>query len=178
MTQKKDNHTHTGFEARMIIEKIVVNAGVGRIGGQNQAFEEKILPQITRDIAAITGQKPEPRSARKSIAGFKVREGQVVGVRVTLRRAKMVDFFTKLVTIVLPRVRDFHGIDTGSVDEKGVLNMGVKEQIVFPEIDPETSTFSFSLGINIVPRKKNREEALEAFRALKVPFVKDKKRTT
>lgn len=158
---------------RDIIEKIVLNAGVGRASNLQQ-FGEKILPQITKDIMAITGQKPEIRNARKSIAGFKIREGQTVGLKVTLRKSRMVDFWSRLITIALPRVKDFNGIDPENVDAVGNLNIGFKEQFVFPEINPEESLQVFSLGINVVPRRKNREESLVKYRELGLPFKKEK----
>ena len=167
-TSKQSAHTKT---ARAFIEKIVVNAGIGRTS-QTAQFEEKVLPQITRDLASITGQKPQLRPAKKSIAGFKMREGQIVGTRITLRGKKAVDFFERLITIVIPRVRDFTGIDLHTVDAHGVLNLGFKEQYVFPEVDPEESIMTFSLGINIVPREKKRHAALEAYRAHGVPLKK------
>lgn len=157
---------------RMFLEKIVINAGVGRLG-QTPNFEEKALVQVSRDLASVTGQKPQVRKAKKSIAGFKLREGQIVGVRVTLRRDKMVDFFVRLITMVLPRVRDFNGLAVGNIDQGGVLNIGIREQLVFPEITPEESPVSFSLGISLVPRKKDRARALETFRALGVPLKKE-----
>jgi large subunit ribosomal protein L5 len=160
--------------AREAFEKIVVNAGVGRASGQQQ-FEEKVLPQILRDLSAITGQKPQIRRSRKSIAGFKMREGQIVGLKVTIRRNKMVDFWSRLVTLVLPRVKDFNGIDPKDVDQGGTLNIGFKEQFVFPEINPEESITNFSLGINAVPRKKNRAESLATLTELGLPFKKDTK---
>ena len=167
-TSKQLVHIKT---ARAFLEKIVVNAGVGR-ASQAAQFEEKVLPQITRDLAAITGQKPEVRPAKKSIAGFKMREGQIVGTRITLRGKKAVDFFERLITIVIPRVRDFTGIDPHTIDTHGILNIGFKEQYVFPEINPEESIMTFPLGINIVPREKKRPAALEAYRALGVPLKK------
>jgi large subunit ribosomal protein L5 len=153
------------------LEKIVINAGVGR-ASQQPNFEEKVLTQITRDIASLSGQKPQVCRSRKSIASFKVREGQIIGVKVTLRRAKMVDFFERLITIVLPRVRDFAGIAVSNIDKNGVLNIGFREQFVFPEIHPEESLFTFSLGLNIIPKKRNREESLALYRELGVPLKK------
>jgi large subunit ribosomal protein L5 len=153
------------------LDKIVVNAGVGR-ASQMANFEEKVLPQIVRDISFICGQKPKLARAKKSIAGFKTREGQIVGLQATLRGRAAVDFFERLTTIVLPRVRDFNGIDAKNVDRHGALNIGFKEQLVFPELDPEESTLSFSLGVNIVPKARNREEAVGAYRALGVAFKK------
>lgn len=156
-------------EIQTFLEKVVVDAGVGRLG-QQPNFEEKALVQVMKDLSAMTGQKAEIRRAKKSIAGFKVREGQIVGLRVTLRGARMVDFFERLITIVLPRVRDFGGLDVKSVDHGGVLGIGVREQVVFPEIEPEQSPISFSIGVSIVPKIKDRAQAEEEFRKLGVPF--------
>ncbi|MEK7546827.1 MAG: 50S ribosomal protein L5 [Patescibacteria group bacterium] len=158
-------------EISKFLEKIVINAGVGRLS-QQPNFDEKILPQLIRDISAIAGQRPETAKAKKSIAGFKVREGQIVGIKVTLRRHKMVDFFERLITIVLPRVRDFRGVDQDFIDKVGTLNLGFPEQMVFPEINPEESPIIFSFGINVVPKKKNREEAIGEYRRLGVPLKK------
>lgn len=158
-------------EVKKFLEKIVINAGVGR-AGQNAQFEDKVLPQIEKDIAAMTGQKPQVRRAYKSISGFKLREGQIVGVRVTLRGRNMVDFFERFIRIVLPRVRDFSGLAVSSVDGGGVLNVGLKEQYVFTEIMPETSPFSFSLGLSIVPKDKNRDRSMEQYRHFGVPLKK------
>lgn len=158
-------------EINAFLEKVVIDAGVGRASGQ-PSFEEKTLPHIMKDLAAIVGQKPQTRSAKKSIAGFKIREGQIVGLKATLRRKKMVDFFERLIKIVLPRVRDFSGITLTSIDGRGTLNIGIREHVVFPEINPEQSPVSFSMGIAIVPRIKNRERALAKFRELGVPLKK------
>lgn len=167
--EKQTNKRVAGF-----LEKIVVNAGVGRLSGQ-PSFEEKSLPQVSRDLAILCGQKPQIRRAKKSIAGFKIREGQVVGLRATLRRGRMVDFFERLIKIVLPRVRDFRGLERGTIDAGGTLNIGIKEQFVFTEINPEESPVSFSLGISLVPRKKNREEAIKKFMEFGAPLKKDTK---
>ncbi len=157
---------------RSLLEKAVVDAGVGRLS-QQPNFEEKILPQVMRDIASITGQQPQIRRAKESIAGFKIREGQIVGLRVTLRGAKMVDFFERLITIVLPRVRDFNGLEQSVIDQGGTLNIGVRDQLVFPEITPEQSPISFSLGASMVPKVKDHEKSFEAFKTLGVPLKKE-----
>ena len=154
------------------LEKIVINVGLGR-ASQQPNFEEKMLVQVMGDIAAISGQKPQVRQAHKSIAGFKIREGQTVGARSTLRGRRMVDFFERLITIVMPRVRDFTGITLTSVDEGGNLNIGFKEQYVFSEIIPEHSPVTFSLQVTIVPNVKNREAAMAAYRAFGVPLKKE-----
>jgi large subunit ribosomal protein L5 len=158
-------------EIRRFLEKIVVDAGVGRLS-QTPNFEEKALAQVSRDLASLAGQKAQIRRARKSIAGFKIREGQIVGLRTTLRRDKMVDFFERLIRIVLPRVRDFNGLDVKNIDAGGTLNVGLREQFVFPEIAPEDSPVSFSLGIAIVSRERDRDKAIAAFRKLGVPLKK------
>jgi len=150
-------------------EKIIVNVGVGRLSGQPN-FEEKVLPQVKRDLAIITGQAPQTRPAKRSIAGFRMREGQIVGLKLTLRGKKMVDFFTRLIMIVLPRVKDFRGIELSAVDEGGVLNIGIEDHSVFPEVNPEHSPLTFSLGVSIVPKEKDRNDALKAYRTFGVPL--------
>ncbi|OGM89601.1 50S ribosomal protein L5 [Candidatus Wolfebacteria bacterium RBG_13_41_7] len=153
------------------IEKVVINVGVGKIS-QQQEFENKILPEITNGLSLITGQKPVVCKSNKSIAGFKLRAGQTVGLKVTLRRKKMRDFIEKLVNIALPRVRDFRGISLKSIDKNGGLTIGIKEYIVFPEIDSDISKFDFGLEISIVSNAKNKEEAIELYRQLKLPLKK------
>lgn len=169
--QKRTSERGTAIKAA--IEKIVVNAGVGRASAQ-PGFEEKTLKNIESDFAAIAGQKAELRPAKKSIAGFKIREGQIVGLKTTLRDRKMVDFFERLITMVMPRVHDFRGISLSSVDNGGTLNIGFREQFVFPEINPEESPVTFSLGVNIVPREKNRAKALAIYRELGMPLQKER----
>ena len=159
-------------ELRAFLEKIVIDAGVGRLS-QTPNFEDKALEQVKRDLAAMTGQAPQIRRAKKSISGFKIREGQIVGLRVTLRKEKMVDFFERLITIVLPRVRDFNGLELSNVDHGGTLNLGIREQFVFPEIAPEHSPVTFSIGVSVVPRRKSRDKSLEEFRKLGVPLKKE-----
>lgn len=158
-------------EAGKFLEKIVINTGVGRLSSQPN-FEEKLLPQIMRDLGLIAGQKPEMRRSTKSIAGFKLRQGQIVGLRVTLRGRRMVDFFERLITIILPRIRDFSGIDLQSVDAHGILSIGFREQFVFPEVNPEESPVVFPLGVSLVPSRKNRKEALERLATFGMPLKK------
>jgi large subunit ribosomal protein L5 len=173
-THKHTKVEHASPEAALLashFEKVVVQVGVGRAGNQAN-FEDKFLPQVIKDVAALTGQQPHTASAKKSIAGFKVREGQVVGVRVTLRGKRMVDFLTRFTRIVLPRVRDFAGVAASKIDQGGALNVGIKEQYVFPEINPERSQSSFSLGITAVPKIKDRAKTLEVLNATGFPFAK------
>ena len=171
MTTQRIIRKNNAVNPRQFLEKIVINSGVGRLS-QQPNFEEKILPRVKQDIAAISGQMPHVRRSKKSIAGFKMREGQIVGVRATLRGKKMVAFFNRLIMIVLPRVRDFRGINPKAVDAGGVLSLGLREQLAFNEINPEESTLIFPFEVSIVPRRKDRAEALAAYRDLGVPLKK------
>jgi large subunit ribosomal protein L5 len=164
--------THSDRKAmRAFIEKVVIDAGVGRLS-QQPSFEEKILPQVLRDIAAVTGQQAQLRKAKESIAGFKLREGTIVGLRVTLRREKAVDFFERLITIVLPRVRDFGGLEHSAIDQGGTLNVGIRDHLVFPEISPEKSPVSFSIGVSVVPKVRNHDKSVAKFAEFGVPMKK------
>jgi len=154
------------------IEKIVVNIGVGRLS-QQANFNDKILPEVINAISVITGQKPSETAAKKSIASFKIRAGQTVGIKVTLRGVRMYDFLDRLIKIVFPRVRDFRGIDLKNVDHGGGLSVGLKEHLVFPEISPESSRVDFGLQVVIVSNAKEREEAIELYKLLGIPFKKD-----
>jgi large subunit ribosomal protein L5 len=171
MEQKTTPKNNRRKEIRSFLEKVVIDAGVGRLS-QTPNFEEKALVQVMGDLGAMTGQKAQIRKAKKSIAGFKIRENQIVGLKITLRREKMVDFFDRLITIVLPRVRDFVGLELSNVDQNGVLNLGIREQFVFPEISPEHSPVTFPLGITVVPKVRNRVKSLEMFKHLGVPLKK------
>jgi len=153
------------------LEKIVVNAGIGRLS-QQANFEEKILPEIMKEMSLITGQKPQITTAKKSIAGFKIRQGQIIGLKTTLRRQRMYDFLERLINIALPRLRDFKGIPLKNIDDKGNLSIGFKEQMIFPEINPETSKFDFGLEVTIVSNAKTKEEAIKLYRLLGIPLKK------
>ena len=154
---------------RITIEKVVVNCGVGR-RSQEPQFEEKILPGVMQDLAAITGQKPEIRTAKKSIAGFKLRMGQTVGLRMTLRGKRASDFVQRLVHAGLPRVRDFRGLPLSNVDRGGNLTLGIRDHIVFPEISPEHTKVNFGFEITIVPTPRDRDRALEFYKTLGIPL--------
>lgn len=153
------------------LDKIVINSGVGRFSSQPN-FEEKVLPELMKELATITGQKPSSRRAKQSIAGFKIRQGNIVGLKVTLRGKRMMEFLNKLNSIVLPRLRDFHGLDLKTVDAGGNLSIGLRDQFVFPEILPENSKVNFGLQITVVPRIKRREEVIELYRELGIPLKK------
>lgn len=149
------------------IQKIIVNSGIGRITKESEKVKE-VIDSITR----ITGQKPLITKAKKSIAGFKIREGQDIGVKVTLRGQRMWDFFGRLVNTALPRVRDFQGVTLTSVDSNGNLNLGLNDHTVFPEIIPEQVRYIFGFQVTVVSSAKNREEGEALFRALGVPLQK------
>jgi large subunit ribosomal protein L5 len=153
------------------IEKIVINVGTGRLSAQPN-FEEKVLPAVVEELASITGQKPSARSAKKSIAGFKLRMGTTVGLKTTLRKKRMSEFLKKLINTALPRVRDFRGVKATAIDSDGNLTIGLKEHLVFPEINPETSKTSFGLEITIVPKFRDKEKAVELYKELGMPFSK------
>lgn len=159
------------------IEKVVVNVGVGRTS-QQPSFKDKLLPEIQKELAAITGQKPSGRSAKKSIAGFKLREGQLVGLSVTLRGSRMYDFIRKVTSSVYPRVRDFRGINLKNIDKQGNLNLGFREHVVFPEVVPEASAVSFGLQVTLVGRNiKNQAQALALYKKIGFRFKESEKTT-
>lgn len=147
--------------------KVVLNIGVGRIK------DEKQLQEIVKMLTLISGQKPAPRPAKKAIAAFKTRQGQIVGYAVTLRGRRMRDFLDRLIHIALPRSRDFRGLSDTSVDHHGNLTIGIKEHIVFPEIIGEDYRVLFGFEITVVTNAKNRVRGLELFRLMGMPFKKD-----
>ena len=151
------------------IKKVVVNAGIGSIKDQKEA-----LVGFTSDLAKITGQLPSQRKAKKSEAGFKIRRGEVVGLKVTLRGSGMWAFLDKLVSIVLPRVRDFSGIDKKSIDKGGNLNIGITEHTLFPEVDQNNVKNIRGFEISIVTNSGNSKNSEKLFDALNIPFKKAK----
>ena len=151
------------------LEKIVINTGVGR-QAQSSGFQENMMPSMLVELSAITGQKAQSRPAKKSIAGFKVREGNIVGFKTTLRGKRMNDFLYRMVNVALPRVRDFRGIDPRQIDKAGNLTIGFHDHTVFPEISPEDSKFDFGFQVTLIPRLRDREEALKLYKELGVPM--------
>jgi large subunit ribosomal protein L5 len=149
------------------IEKIVLSTGIGKIA------DAKKIELIQDRLARIAGQKTSPRGARKSIAAFKVREGDVVGYQTTLRGERMHDFFDKLIHVALPRMRDFRGIKLSSIDELGNLTIGITEHTIFPETSDEDQRNVFGLAVTIVTTAKDRKEAEAFFRYMGVPLKKD-----
>jgi len=147
------------------LEKIVVNMGVGEA-----VVNSRALDGAMEDLARITGQKAQLRRARKSIAGFKIREGMPVGARVTLRGERMWEFLDRFISIALPRVRDFRGVSPASFDGHGNYAIGLREQIIFPEISYDSIDSTKGLDVAIVTTTESDEEARELLRLLGMPF--------
>lgn len=149
------------------LEKIVINMGVGEA-----SKDSKFIEAAVKDLELIAGQKPVVTKARKSIAGFKIREGQVIGAKVTLRGDNMFNFMEKLIKIALPRVRDFRGISKTAFDGKGNYTLGIKEQIIFPEIEYDQILKIRGMDIVFVTTAKTNEEAFELLSGFGMPFRK------
>ncbi|MDO8347449.1 MAG: 50S ribosomal protein L5 [Rugosibacter sp.] len=147
------------------ITKVTLNMGVGEAVG-----DKKVLEHAVGDMAKISGQKPVVTKARKAIAGFKIREGYPIGCMVTLRGARMYEFLDRLVTVAMPRIRDFRGISGKGFDGRGNYNVGVKEQIIFPEIEYDKIDVLRGMNISITTTAKNDEEAKALLAAFKFPF--------
>jgi large subunit ribosomal protein L5 len=151
------------------IEKIVVNMGIGRLSDGGK--DKKIIEESVEELSLITGQKPVVRAARKSIAGFKLREGVPVGCSVTLRGNKMYEFLDRLINLTLPRVRDFRGVSAKAFDGSGNYTLGLREQIIFPEIDYSKVQHVKGMNITIVTTARTDEEARGLLREFGMPFV-------
>ena len=149
------------------IEKITLNMGVGEA-----LTDKKLLDNAVADLAAISGQKPLVTKARKSVAGFKIRQGYPIGCKVTLRGERMWEFFERLITIAVPRIRDFRGLSAKSFDGRGNYSMGVREQIIFPEIDYDKVDRVRGLDITITTTAKNDEEGQALLAAFNFPIRK------
>lgn len=147
------------------VEKIVLNMGLGEAIANSKAIDSAIA-----DITTISGQKPVVTRAKKSIAGFKLREGMPIGVKVTLRGERMYEFLDRLISVALPRVRDFRGINPKSFDGRGNYTMGVKEQLIFPEIEYDKVDKIRGMDITIVTSAPTDEEALELLKQFGMPF--------
>jgi large subunit ribosomal protein L5 len=150
------------------LEKIVVSMGLGKSIG-----ERKRLDEAVDHLAQITGQKPQITIARKAVSGFRLREGMEVGARVTLRGRRMYEFLDRLVTLALPRVRDFRGLNPRGFDGRGNYNMGLNEQLVFPEISPDKVNFTQGMNITMVTSAHNDDEGRLLLREFGVPFRKE-----
>jgi large subunit ribosomal protein L5 len=147
------------------IEKVVVNMGVGEAIGNS-----KILDTAAEELRAITGQKPVITKAKKSIAAFKLRQGMSIGAMVTLRGERMYEFLDRLITVALPRVRDFRGVSAKAFDGRGNYTLGVREQLIFPEIDFNKVDKTRGMNITIVTTAKNDEQARALLKAVGMPF--------
>lgn len=150
------------------ISKVIVNIGIGPA-----IKEPKMLDIMIKDLIKITGQKPIQTKAKHAISGFNIREGMVVGLKVTLRKARMYDFLERFINIVLPNVRDFKGLSKKGFDGHGNYTVGIKEQVVFPELRTEEITRLHGLEININTTAKTKEETETLFRFLGFPIAKD-----
>jgi large subunit ribosomal protein L5 len=148
------------------VQKITLNMGVGEA-----KTEAKVLDGAIEELTTIAGQRAQVRKARKSIASFKLREGMPVGARVTLRGARMWEFLDRLVSIALPRIRDFRGLDPGSFDGRGNFSLGIREQIIFPEIDYDSIAAVRGLDVAITTTAPDDEQGLALLRALGMPFA-------
>lgn len=152
------------------LEKIVINVGLGK------AKDDKKLMEIaTNTLRKITGQQPVETTARLSIATFKLREGNKIGLKVTLRGEKMYEFADRLITIVLPRLRDFHGVPKGAFDRQGNYSLGLKDQSVFPELSFEETTTLHGMQVNFVIRSENAEQSRALLSKFGMPFEKERK---
>ena len=162
----KDQFGYTNEMQIPKLDKIVVNMGIG----EATADSKKVAAAI-KDLAAITGQKPAPTRARQSIAGFKLREGMVIGAKVTLRKDRMYEFLDRLITIALPRVKDFRGLKPTSFDGRGNYAMGLREHIVFPEINYDEIDQMWGMDIIVCTTARTDNEARELLRAFQFPFT-------
>jgi len=163
--QKK--HNYKSIMEVPKLEKVVINIGVG-----DATSNSKLIEAAVKDLELIAGQKPVITKARKSIAGFKVREGQAIGCKVTLRGENMYNFIDKLVSIALPRVRDFRGVSPKAFDGRGNYTLGIKEQLIFSEIDYDNVVKVRGMDIVFVTTAKTNEEAYDLLRELGIPFRK------
>ena len=160
-------HNYTNVMEVPKLEKIVVNIGCG-----DATTNSKLLEAAMKDLETITGQKPVATKARKSIAGFKLREGQAIGCKVTLRGENMYNFLDKLISITLPRVRDFRGISNKAFDGRGNYTLGLTEQLIFPEIEYDNVVKVRGMDIVFVTSAKTNEEALDLLKGFGMPFKK------
>jgi large subunit ribosomal protein L5 len=152
------------------LAKITLNMGVGEA-----KTDAKVLDSAIEELTIIAGQHPQVRRARKSIAAFKLREGMPVGARVTLRGARMYEFLDRLVSVALPRIRDFRGLDPGSFDGRGNFSLGIREQIIFPEINYDDVTQVRGLDVTITTTAESDEASLALLRGLGLPFATERR---
>ncbi len=153
------------------VSKVVVNSSFGKtIATMTSNEQEKTKKLVLNDLAAITGQRPVLTEAKKSVSGFKLRQGMQIGAKVTLRKEKMYDFMERLVSVSLPRMRDFRGISRKCFDKSGNLTIGIKEHIIFPEISAEQAKSIFGLEITIITTTEDKEQGIELLKLLGFPI--------
>nr|UAD87251.1 ribosomal protein L5 [Gracilaria pacifica] len=162
--QNKFNYRNIHEIPRLV--KITINRGLGEAASNNKVLEKSI-----NELTTIAGQKPKITKSKKAIAGFKIRENIAIGLMITLRRDKMYDFLNKLINLALPRIRDFRGISSKSFDGRGNYNLGLREQIIFPEIQYDDIDKIRGLDITIVTTAQNDEEGLALLKAFGMPFI-------
>jgi large subunit ribosomal protein L5 len=163
---EKRKYTNPHQVPRM--EKIVVNMGV------SASLEKSAIDDAAKDLALITGRKPAVSKSRHSIANFKLREGQPIGCRVTLRRDAMYEFFDRLVATALPRIRDFRGLSTRSFDGRGNYSVGISDQTIFPEIELDKIKRTQGMDITIVTSARNNDEAMDLLKMMGMPFAENR----
>ena len=168
--KEKTTTVHPGVNilSQPRVTKVVVSAGVGK-----KRDDRNYLEAVVRDLKAITGQQPQTRHARQAIAGFNVRQGNLVGYRVTLRGRRRDDFIRRLVHLTLPRVRDFRGIPAKALDGHGNLSLGIAEQLAFPEINADKTDIIFGLEVTLTTSAQTNEEAIALFRSLGFPMTQN-----
>jgi large subunit ribosomal protein L5 len=147
------------------VEKVVINVGIGKM-----TKDDKFIARAVRDVSLLTGQKPSLRKAKKSIAGFKLREGTDIGLMVTLRGQRMYDFIARLNNVALPRSKDFRGIETKNFDKMGNLNLGIREHSIFPEIHYESLKDIFSMQVTVKTTAKDKEKGIAMLRLMGFPI--------
>jgi large subunit ribosomal protein L5 len=165
MPELRQKFEYTTVMAIPKIEKIVLSMGVGRA-----LQDKKYLDEARKELSAISGQRPLICKAKQSVSNFKLREGQDIGLKVTLRGERMYEFMDRLINLSIPQVKDFRGLNPKSFDGKGNYSMGLSEQSVFPEIDPARIQFTQGMNITFVTTAKNREESLEMLKLFGMPF--------
>lgn len=170
----KDKFRYSNWMAIPRLQRIVINIGLGRLSDGGK--EIKVIEDAVKEVSVICGQRPVITRARKSIAAFKLREGVPIGCMVTLRGNKMYEFLDRLVNLALPRVRDFRGLSLNSFDGNGNYTFGIKEHIIFPEIDYSKVEKQKGMNITVVTTAKKDEEALELLKGLGMPFRENQAR--
>ncbi len=163
----KEKFGYTSSMQTPRVEKIIVSTGIGKVQG-----DKKRIAMIADRLTKITGQKPKQNAAKMSVAGFKLREGNIIGYQVTLRGERMNNFLDKLINISLPRTRDFRGLDAGAIDQMGNYHIGIRDHTIFPETSDEEISNVFGLGITIVTTASTKEEAEAFLREIGMPLKK------